>query len=241
MSSSQAGLAVLKRLVPARVKTAIKDRIRERYFDKAMKALTSLPPGQVPSRGLLRDLQKGWGNEEFAARIDYLEEIASRASRIDKPILECGAGLSTIILGWLAGRRGVNVLTLEHIESWYERISGTLLRYQVPGVDINLAPLHDYEGFSWYKVPSAKVPDHFGLVICDGPPGTTQGNRYGLMPVLGHHLTAGSTILLDDAERAGEMEVLRRWSAEHPVRTTIKETPSGTFAVVTIESDRVGN
>jgi hypothetical protein len=223
------------------VKTAIKDRIRERFFDKAMTALTSLPPGQLPSRGLLGDLQKGWGNEEFASRIDYLEEIASRASKVEKPILECGAGLSTIILGWVAGTRGVRVITLEHIEAWYARISCTLRSYQIPGVDVCLTPLEDYGGFAWYKMPSGNIPAHFDLIICDGPPGTTKGNRYGLMPVFGHRINWGSTILLDDAEREGEMEVLKRWSSERPIHTTIKNTPSGTFAVVTIESDLGGN
>jgi hypothetical protein len=192
-----------------------------------------LPTGEVPSRQLLSDLIAGWDNEGFAADLDYADELASRATTTTGPILECGSGLTTIILGLLAGRRSVEVWSLESSAQWHHRISGTLEHYGIKGAKISLAPLHDYGDFSWYDLSLLDLPDKFSLVVCDGPPGTTKGGRYGLMPVLGNRLSAGSVILLDDAERPGEIESLNRWKREVHLDFRMVEKSSGTFAVIT--------
>jgi predicted O-methyltransferase YrrM len=223
----------LKRLIPKPIKRSVKDALRQLAFDRAIRQLTFLPVGQLPSRQLLVDLQAGWGNESFAARTDYLEEVVTRASNTGGPILECGTGLTTILLGCLAGRRGIETWSLEHLPEWHTQMTKTLRRYGIPHTHVCFAPLHDYNGFYWYDPPLATLPKGFDLVICDGPPGTTPGNRYGLMPVLGERLAAGSLILLDDADRPGEAEVLRSWASEADLTVRLRELPTGTFAVLT--------
>jgi hypothetical protein len=235
MNESQSKIHRLKRLIPRSVKRALRQTIRELAFRRAMRQLTHLPIGQAPPRQLLVELQAGWGNESFAARTDYLTEVANRAVAATGPILECGCGLTTMLLGWLAGRRGIETWSLEHMPEWHARMTGTLRRYRIPKARVCLAPLRDYGGFSWYDPPLEEMPADYQLVICDGPPGTTPGNRYGLLPVLGERLSAGSLILLDDANREGEAEVLRRWGTEAKVSVQLHDVPTGTFAVVTRE------
>ena len=223
----------LRRLVPAPVKRAIKARLLQRKLAKAVARVRDLPLGQVPSVEMLLELQAGWSNEGYAARTDYLEEVAKHAATTSSAILECGSGLTTILVGLLAGRRGVKTLSLEHIPQWQARVNAVLKQLQIPNVQVALAPLRAYDSFDWYEVPLAELPSEFGLVVCDGPPGTTAGGRYGLMPTLGARLAPGSIILLDDTERPNEIEVLRRWAAETPISVSKRETPSGSFAVVT--------
>jgi hypothetical protein len=232
-------LQQLKRLIPRPIKRSVKRALRQRAFDRAMRQLTLLPVGQLPPRQLLLDLQAGWGNESFAARTDYLEEIAIRAVSTEGPILECGSGLTTILLGWLAGRRGIETWSLEHLPEWHAQMTWTLGRYRIPNAHICFAPLRDYIGFNWYDAPLANLPDRFALIICDGPPGTTPGNRYGLLPLLSDRLTAGSLILLDDANRPGEAEVLRRWASEANMTVHLRELPTGTFAELTLTEEPV--
>lgn len=229
----------LRRLAPAPLKRAVKKRLLERKLKRAVARVRSLPLGQVPTIGMLRELQAGWSNEGYAARTDYLEEVAKIAATTSSPILECGSGLTTILVGLLAGRRGVRTYSLEHTQEWRARINATLERLQIPQVQVSLAPLREYDGYAWYDPPLAELPQEFGLVICDGPPGTTDGGRYGLMPVLGARFPPGSVILLDDTERASELEVLHRWAAETKINTSTRETPTGSFAVVTrVRSER---
>lgn len=237
MTDSDQNINQLKRLLPRSVKRAVRrtfERARNKQvFRRAMRQLMALPEGVKPTRPLLSDLQSGWGNESFAARTDYLEEVAARALAARGPILECGSGLTTILLGWLAGRRGIESWSLEHMPDWHARMSITLQRYNIPNSYVCMAPLREYSGFSWYDPPLIKLPPSFHLVICDGPPGTTLGNRYGLLPVLGSRLQTDSVILLDDANRPAEEAVLNRWSTEANIVVRTCDTGTGSFAVIT--------
>ena len=223
----------LKRLVPAQVKLSAKEALSERRLRRALRRISQLSEGQLPSRELLNELQLGWGNDGFAARYDYLEEVIGRAAKTRGSILECGTGLTSLLLGLYAGRRGVQTWSLEHIPEWHARVTAALQRHRIPGVDVCLAPLREYGNFHWYDPPLDALPEAFSLVVCDGPPGTTPGGRYGLLPVLGQRLGADALILLDDADREGETDVLRRWASEKKIRVTLQTAPTGTFAIVT--------
>jgi hypothetical protein len=91
--------------------------------------------------------------------------------------------------------------------------------------------LRAYHSFSWYDPPLDQFPSEFKLVICDGPPGDTLGGRYGVTSVLGERLKSGAVILLDDANRPGELEILERWQAEGGFN--ISHQPDATYAIVT--------
>jgi hypothetical protein len=233
MSTSSLKPGQLKRLVPAPLKRAAKEALQDRTFRNAIRRVADLPLGVVPDRELLSDLLVGWGNEGFAAQTDYLEEVSRQAAKTDGPILECGSGLTSVMLGLLAGRRGVQTWSLEHFPEWRVRVKNALERFEIPNVQICSAPLRSFGEFEWYDAPRAEMPKEFQLVICDGPPGSTAGGRYGLLPVMGERLPAGSLILLDDAARPGEVEVLLRWASETKLR--LSSPTENSFAVITRE------
>lgn len=138
-----------------------------------------------------------------------------------------------MLMGLLAGRRGVETWSLEHIPDWRARVVHSLEQFEIPHAHVCSVVLRDYDGFSWYDAPLTELPKEFQLVICDGPPGETRGGRYGLLPVLGTRLPAGSVILFDDATRPGEAEVLRRWITEARMDVVMREACNGSFAVIT--------
>jgi hypothetical protein len=233
MDKPPAPTSRLKRLVPRAVKSALKETLLDRKFRRALQSVGQLAEGETPSRELLTELQTGWGNESFAASYDYLEEVIHQACTTKGPILECGSGLTSILLGLIAGRRGVDTWSLEHTPDWHARLNGILGRHSIPGVHLCFAPLREYDDFAWYDPPLDALPHNFSLVVCDGPPGTTPGGRYGLLPLLGNHLAPDVLILLDDANRAGEAQTLSRWTAEKNISTEMREASTGTFALVT--------
>ena len=136
--------------------------------------------------------------------MDYLEEVSHQAVKAPGPSLECGSGLTTIMVGLLAGRRGIDTWSLEHCPEWRARVRQALQQFDIPNVQVCLAPLQSLSDFDWYDAPLAEMPSEFRLVICDGPPGSTTGGRYGLLPLMRDRLPEGSVILLDDAARAGD-------------------------------------
>ena len=89
-----------------------------------------------------------------------------------------------------------------------------LRRYRINSVKLCETGLRAYGSYTWYAPPKDKMPDDFALVICDGPPGTTRGGRYGLLPIMKPHLKSGCLVLLDDAGRAGERAIIARWANE---------------------------
>jgi hypothetical protein len=226
-----ASVGLLKRLVPRPLKRVMKRAYQQRQLDDALRRVSQLRPDQTPSRALLEELQEGWANHGMAARTDYLAEVCRQGVRAKRPILECGSGLTTLLLGLLAGRRGVSVWSLEHMPEWRSRVMVTLTRHEIPGVHLLLAPLEDYGTFTWYA-PQESLPENFDLVVCDGPPSDTHGGRYGMLPVMRGRVDERTVILLDDAERPSEHRVLAQWKHDAAVTIAVRETPSGAFALV---------
>jgi predicted O-methyltransferase YrrM len=164
-----------------------------------------------PGTTTLKDLVYGWDNESWSAQDEYLCACIDAALETPGPILECGSGLSTILIGAIAQRRGAPHWALEHTPEWATRVGGTLTRFRVTAAQLHVAPLRDYGEYVWYDPPRDELPRQFTLVICDGPPGATPGGRLGLVPEMHQRMAPGSVILLDDAAREGERAIARRW------------------------------
>ncbi len=160
---------------------------------------------------VVSDLVYGWDNGTWSAGEEYLLTCLKTALKTDGPILECGSGLTTIVIGAMAQTLGNIVYSLEHMETWGARVSKYLQKYDIDSVGLSVNRLHDYGDFSWYSPPFDRLPDRFSLVICDGPPGDTPGGRYGLLPIMGSRLAPGCTILLDDIAREDEQAIATRW------------------------------
>ena len=156
---------------------------------------------------------------------------------VSGPVLECGSGLTTLLLGWCAGQRGLPVWTLEHDAKWYKHTATALQKYRVPNVGLCLAPLRDYGEFCWYAPPLERLPKAFSLIVCDGPPKrTTPGDRYGLLPVMREYLRSGTIILLDDVRTAAQDEVLAAWRHKIAMHEEIVENgPWDSYAIVVLD------
>ena len=169
----------------------------------------------------------GWGNEGWSADTAYLEAVCTWASQLRGHILECGSGLSTILLGIIAQGR---VTTLEHLPEWQKKVQQAAAQHSV-GVNVLTAPLVDYGAFDWYSLPKP-AGNGYELVICDGPPSATRGGRYGLLPSVKHLLAHRAVILMDDVERSDEQDIIERWKREFGVNCEEHRTRQGRYAVV---------
>jgi hypothetical protein len=190
--------------------------------------ISKLPINEVPSPEILAALSYGWDNEGMAATAEYLEEMVRIAAQVRGPILECGSGLTTLVLGLLAKKQGVTVWTLEHLPEWHERVRRVLVALNITNVELCLAPLRDFQAFVWYDAPAERMPREFSFVVCDGPPVAPgksargdAGARYGLLPVLGAHLARECIILLDDAQREEEALVTEVWKRNFGAHITV--------------------
>lgn len=187
---------------------------RNPVFRKTMRKILADPQRALNDYKLFTDLSFGWGNESHSANVEYLMDCAGYAAQSKLPILECGSGLTTIIIGLVAQKYGNTVWSLEHMKSWYKRAQKYLKKYKIDSVKIIHTPLIDYDDFSWYDPPLELMPDKFSLVICDGPPSIIKGGRYGLLPIMRPRLAPGCIILFDNAIWKKEQDNVARWAKE---------------------------
>jgi hypothetical protein len=200
-------------------------------FAAAVAELRSIAPADPPPH-LLEELRASWGDPDSAPAGLMLATLrAFRES--DGDGVECGSGLSTVVLAVYAEALDRRWWALDQYPPWARRVRGTLRRLGLDAARVLDAPLTSYDGYSWYRVP-AELPQRIDFVLCDGPPADGEQTglaRYGLVPTLGQRFTNGVTILLDDAARPGEQAVLELWEGAG-LRSEPGEA-SRQFAVVT--------
>jgi hypothetical protein len=185
---------------------------------------------QHPTPEKLSRLRESWGGAGVAD-IDYLVQVVRHARETGGPILECGSGLTTMLLGLYAHHP---VFSLEENPYWTRRVTSALRWHRLAEIRVINAPIRAYKGFDWYTVPP-DLPKQFTLVICDGPVShqKTGCPRYGLLPVMGPRVR-GATILMDDAERPSEQMALERWVREFGAHVSMPEVSTRRYAVVKI-------
>jgi hypothetical protein len=206
---------------------------RMRAFEREMrKGMTT-----ACSPVLAEDLRLAWGNCGWSASAGFLVTMVDWFGRTSGGVVECGSGLSTLLLAALAAHTGRHVLTLEHDPQWAERVRRAVPRRVRSAVEIELAPLRAYGDFDWYTIKGLTPAAPIGLVVCDGPPGSTRGGRYGLGPVLGPMLAEDCVVLIDDTHRLADRSAVERWQEELCARVVGEH---GTHCVIQVGSERNG-
>jgi predicted O-methyltransferase YrrM len=160
-------------------------------------------------------------------------------------ILELGSGVSTVMLARLLAQLGGpekrRLVAVEHDARWCRWVTGQLAAEGV-GADVTVveAPLRVPAaldgGLAWYDETVVEAAlDVIDLLVVDGPPAFEAGlglARHRALPVLRDRLAPGATVVLDDVERAGEQEVLRRWEDEFGL--TFRRDDDAGVAIATV-------
>lgn len=158
----------------------------------------------------------GWAMSPLA--IQFVRSIAMKLSS-DSTVIELGSGVST---AWIADAlsrmphppRFIAVdhdpqyaaTTERHIADIADRANASVILAPLDSVTVDDAQQR------WYSTGWIEDVDNISLLIVDGPPaGKEPGARYPALPLLVDRLADEATILVDDAERLGEADVIARW------------------------------
>ena len=212
-------------------------QLRRKQYNRPLvlaRAIRRLLRSRAPSKysTLWTDAIYGWGNEKWSAEEHYLSEVVQVAEMAPGPILECGSGLTTLLIGAVASRRAIQLHSLEHTPEWHTRVSQAVRDFGLTNVIVHLAPLRAHELYDWYNVPLASLPNDFSYVVCDGPPESTRGGRSGVLPTMHGKLRSPCTVLLDDTSRSSERELIESWVREYHASYQIKASARGFARVV---------
>ena len=140
-----------------------------------------------------------------------------------KLVVEFGSGVSTLIIASCLKKLGAGrIISLDH-DAKYANISrNNLQRFGVDGHgDVIHAPLMDVnlEGktWKWYDLSGIDGVTGIDLLIVDGPPRKIQKkSRFPALATMKARLQTNALILLDDATRPDEQQILSDWHQAYP-------------------------
>jgi len=220
------------------VVSAIARRLRNRRIQRLVAALQGAPRSRQAIMPVVAKLREAWGNTGWSADLGYLGEIVEQSLGSRGPFLECGAGLSTVVLGALGDRDGTSVWTLEQDADWVQAMGDRLAALGLRNVELVHAPLSVVDGAAWYTFDDARMPRAFPAVFCDGPSvrrslwptDVYRQWRSRLVTELGLRQMAFGVIVLDDAEDMRCPTLVEAWRRVG-LGVEIVETPFGRHVV----------
>ncbi|MCU4177709.1 class I SAM-dependent methyltransferase [Carboxylicivirga sp. N1Y90] len=159
---------------------------------------------------------RGWaGSPDFLLKL--IELVITESP---KYVLELGSGVSSIILG-LALNRFTNgqLVSVDHEADFAQKTRKFIDVNKLNGtVEVNHCPLCEYQynesSWKWYDLSKIKLENKIDLLVVDGPPRKIQmKSRFPALPVLREKLSLEATIVLDDANRLNEQQVIKDWES----------------------------
>ena len=160
---------------------------------------------------------RGWtGSPDF-----LLTVTDAVISRKPTTVLECGSGVSTLVIArCLQLNAAGHLYSLEHESKYAQRTVELLKEYELSNwATVVHSPLIAIKGETpWYD--QSVIPPHINqieLLVVDGPPSTIAPlARLPALPRLLPKLADSATVILDDAARKDEIEIVKRWSEYAP-------------------------
>lgn len=159
----------------------------------------------------------------WAASADLLVLcVQSLIEESPRTLVECGSGVSTLMLALAAEQHDLptRVVALEHDAQYAQETRQLLARHGMADrAEVRLAPLqpvalsgHDTP---WYDAAALDDLKDIGILLVDGPPGATGPQaRYPALPLLRDRLSPRCLVVMDDLNRAADLEVAKRWNDE---------------------------
>jgi len=149
-------------------------------------------------------------------------------------VVETGAGASSVVIGHYLKKKGHGrLISLEHDPFYAERARKNVADHNLEEyVEIRHAPLVSVsigeEAYKWYDAAVWQDISSIDLLVVDGPPvGTNQSARFPAVPLLLNHFSQNVCVLLDDAKRADEEEIAKKWESDWNMTASQHDTEKG--------------
>jgi len=159
-------------------------------------------------------------------------------------VVECGSGISTLLTACLLKELGQGkIYSLEHDQEYADITRKNLEAHEIlDKAEVIYAPLKEISlqgnTWLWYQNSFIEKITSIDLLIIDGPPGHLQKMaRYPAIPMLYSLLSDNATIILDDAKREDEREIVKVWLAEYKnLECEYRDTEKGTAILRKVHS-----
>jgi len=141
--------------------------------------------------------------------------------RKPKNILECGSGISTLIMAYCLKDLGEgHIWSLEHDKNYADITGENLKKHKLEDrASVIFAPLKEMsireKSWLWYDTEFLNKIEKIDLLLIDGPPeNIREMARYPSLPLLAGSLSESAVIVVDDASRRDEKAMVDLWLKE---------------------------
>ncbi len=182
-----------------------------------------------------------WSIEKEFAKYLIYRIITSRPINV----VELGSGLSSLIMLKTLNKLGYyyTLTSFESDKCFLEMTKNLLISegvYNEKKVKLIHSSISDNEInstiYKWYTVDDFLFSfDKIDLLFVDGPPGgLCRNSRYPAVNVIRKYIREGSVIILHDAKRIDEIEIVEMWKKDNPDIKSINEidTPRGGVEII---------
>jgi hypothetical protein len=203
----------IKQFVPKKLKKIARNAHKKLSLQFAIYKLKKLHSHENITESIVQQLSYGWNNSGWSLSNKAMLNMIKASYSANGTILECGSGLSTLVLGLLhRNNKEINIYALEHNAVWLSKVNKWREKLQLNNITLLHTEIIPYQNYDWYDISNITLPKNINFIICDGPPGTTRGGRYGLIPTIKNYIGDHCTIFLDDTCRLTEKRLIQKWS-----------------------------
>src|SRR5690554_3282797 len=98
-------------ILPVPVRRYILRKHQNYLWSKYLRQYISIiDNGQIPDEKILKKLIYSWGNQGFSSQINYLQTMIEHALSCKGAFIECGSGLSILLVGVIAKKRNIPMI-----------------------------------------------------------------------------------------------------------------------------------
>lgn len=155
-------------------------------------------------------------------------------------IVECGTGISTLLCAAASEEVGGFITSVDENADWLHFIESKLsfanLEHRVKIVHAERTKVsvegRDVDWYCWEKFESELLEKTIDLLVVDGPAAYGNGDaeiRFPALPMLYSRLSEKCCVVLDDAGREGERQIMAKWSNLLGLQAEDLEIVSGTY------------
>ncbi|MEZ5557580.1 MAG: class I SAM-dependent methyltransferase [Pseudomonadales bacterium] len=187
---------------------------RQIALDRCLRRLAGGDPDTLPA-GLVTELYAHWGDPLDEPGEGFLRSCLAELKLADGPVLQCGAGVLTLLLGAICGRDAKRHLwCFEQDPQWSNVMRSWLTQYEIANAHVITAPARMYPTFVWYAMDLNRVPKGLRLLLCEGSRATPRG-AVGALEMLTDHLAPNCTVLARRVTSKDDLAYLKDWAGRH--------------------------
>jgi hypothetical protein len=157
---------------------------------------------------------RGWaGSPDFLLKL--VELVITESPNY---VFELGSGVSSVVLGLALNKfNNGKLLSIDHDVNFAEKTKKFIeINKLKDTVEVMYCPLSVYQYkesmWDWYDLSKVSFEHKIDLLVVDGPPRKLQErSRFPALTILIDKLSSDATILLDDANRVNEQQVIKDW------------------------------